>query len=66
MLETLSILGLVLLLAVLVVPGCVIGFSRWGKGLFYGSALVVILSWTLLKSIFVLAGRRMLGRSSLA
>ena len=36
--------------------------SRWSKGLFYLSALVAILSWTLLKSCFVLGGRRLFGR----
>lgn len=54
-------LVLALLTAGLLFPRLGHTMKRWGKGLFYGSALLAILGWTLLKSVFVLFGRRLLG-----
>lgn len=52
---------LALTATILLFPKAGTTLSRWGRGLFYLSALVAILSWTLLKSCFVLTGRRLFG-----
>lgn len=36
--------------------------QRAAKATLYGTALVVIVVWTLLKAVFIMGGRRLLGR----
>lgn len=62
MLETLVPIALLLLGLLLFIPGFRSTVSRAGRGAFYLSALVAILGWALLKSLFVLGGRRLSGR----
>lgn len=62
MLETLVPIALLLLGALLLFPDTRSSLSRAGRGAFYLTALVAILGWALLKSVFVLGGRRLLGR----
>jgi hypothetical protein len=57
------VFGLVALAAALqLFPGFRESARRGSKTVFYGTALIAVVGWTLLKSVFVLAGRRLSGR----